>query len=146
MSQKSDRDLYHELSYYTLTHPSPAFIHQFIVDAFAAQQATAKTKPIRLAFALVGLYLHVEKGCTGRQVQQVHVRLARRRRSWPTFKLPKDRGDVTVADVLGAPPGPLRDAAIERWCRSVWNAYRENHEQVAKLLEEDAREVAGPSR
>jgi hypothetical protein len=136
----SDRDLYHKLSYYTLTHPDPAFIHQFIVDAFGAQQANARTKPIRLAFALLGLYLHIEKGYTGRQVQQAHTRLARTKRDWPTFKLPKDRGEVTVADVLAAPAGSDRDAAIERWCRSVWAAYRENHQQVARLFEEDSGE------
>ena len=138
MTEQLERDLYHNLSYYTLTHPQPGFIHQFIVDAFAAQRATTRTKPIRLAFALVGLYLHIEKGYTGRQVQQAHMRLARSKRTWPTFKLPEYRGDVTVSDVLAAQPGAERDAAIEKWCRSVWNAYRESHAQVAQLLEEDA--------
>jgi len=146
VSAQSERDLYHKLSYYTLTHTGPGFIHQLIVDAFAAQQATAKTKPIRLAFALIGLYLHIEKGYSGKQVQQVHTRLARNRRSWPAFKLPKDRGDVTVSDVLEAPPRPERDAAIERWSLSVWNAYRESHEQVSRLLEEDRGEVGSRSR
>jgi hypothetical protein len=145
MAEESERDLYHKLSYYTLTHPDPAFIHQLIVDAFGAQQANAKTKPIRLAFALIGLYLHVEKDYTGREVQQVHVRLARNRRSWPAFKLPKDRGGVTVSEVVAVPAGPERDAAIERWCRSVWDAFRESHEQVARLLEEEGVE-AGPRR
>lgn len=137
MSEQSERDLYHNLSYYTLTHTEPGFIHQLIVDAYGAQRATAKTKPIRLAFALIGLYLHIEQGYTGRQVQQAHVRLARGRRTWPAFKLPEHRGDVTVSDALAAPPGVERDAAIEKWCRSVWNAYRESHGQVAALLGED---------
>ena len=135
-TEQPERDLYHSLSYYTLTHPQPGFIHQLIVDAFGAQRATPKTKPIRLAFALVGLYLHIEKGYTGKQVQQVHMRLARDKRTWPTFKLPEYRGDVTVSDVLAAPPGAERDAAIEKWCRSVWNAYRASHAQVAGLLED----------
>ena len=48
---------YHELCYYTLTLGDPAFIHQHVVDAFAAQQADEQTKPIKVTFALVGLYL-----------------------------------------------------------------------------------------
>ena len=140
MTEQLERDLYHNLSYYTFTHPQPGFIHQLIVDAFGAQRATVKTKPIRLAFALIGLYLHIEKGYSGRQVQEAHMRLARGRRTWPTFKLPKYRGDVTVSDVLAAPPGPERDAAIETWCRSVWEAYREIHVQVVTLFEEGSAE------
>ncbi len=141
MTEESERDLYHNLSYYTLNHPGRAFIHQLIVDAFGAQHADTRTKPIRLAFALIGLHLHIEKGYTGKQVQQAHVRLARNRRSWPTFRLPKDRGPVTISEVLAAPPGPERDAAIERWSRSVWSAYRDVHEQVARLLEDDPGET-----
>ena len=140
MTEQPERDLYHNLSYYTLNHPQPGFVHQFIVDAFGAQRATAKTKPIRLAFALIGLYLHIEKEYAGRQVQQAHMRLARSKRTWPTFKLPEYRGDVNVSDVLAAPPGAERDAAIEKWCRSVWNAFRESHRQVARLFEEAAGE------
>jgi hypothetical protein len=66
-------DLYHELSCYTLAHPDPSFIHQHIVDAYTAQHARETTKPIALVFALIGLYLHVEKNFTGRQVQRFHM-------------------------------------------------------------------------
>jgi hypothetical protein len=43
-----------------------------IVDAFFVQTATSTTKSITLWFGLVGLYLYVEKGYTGRKVQQMH--------------------------------------------------------------------------
>lgn len=128
------RDAYDELCYYTLAHGKPEFIHQYIVDAFAAQTADEQTKPIKLTFALIGLYLHVEKQVSGREVQLVHMRLARKKRSWPSFALPHDRGAMTAADVLAAPPGPERDRAIDRWCASVWNAFRGNRETVAALL------------
>src|SRR3954453_23804420 len=75
----------HELSYYTLAHGALTFIHQHVVDAFAAQDADGDDKPIRLTFALVGLYLHVERGYTGRQVQLAHMALARQKRAWPKF-------------------------------------------------------------
>ena len=135
---KSEQDLYDELSYYTLAHPDPSFLHQLVVDAYGAQQAGADTKPIRLTFALIGLYLHLENGLSGKAVQQAHMRLARNKRPWPAFRLPADRGSIRVSDVLAAPPGPERDAAIERWRRSVWRAYKDSHEQVASLLEKDA--------
>jgi hypothetical protein len=64
-----EQEQYDELAYYTLAHPDPGFIHQNIVDAFAAQTATEADKPIKIAFALVGLYLCTVKGRTGRQAQ-----------------------------------------------------------------------------
>jgi hypothetical protein len=57
----SDEEAYHGLCCYTLAHGDPSFIHQHVVDAFAAQTADDRTKPIKLALALIGLYLHVER-------------------------------------------------------------------------------------
>ncbi len=122
-----------ELRAYTLSHPDPAFIHQHVVDGYAARHADASTKPMTLAFALIGLYFHVERGLTGREVQRIHMLLARRRRQWPTFALPQRRGDITVGDVLAASAGPERDARVEAWCASVWWAYCASHAAVAAL-------------
>src|SRR6186997_35548 len=94
----ADRAAYDELASYTLAHGDSAFIHQHVVDAFAAQHATEDSKPIGVAFALIGLYLHVERGRSGREVQQAHMRLGRQRREWPVFDLPATRGEVTIAD------------------------------------------------
>jgi hypothetical protein len=76
---KNDQDIYTELCYYTQAHGEAPFIHQHVVDAFAAQTAKENDKPIKLAFALVGLYLHV--------VSAVRLRL-------PTLwmRLPDPRG------------------------------------------------------
>jgi len=131
---RSEQDLFHKLSYYTLSHPDPSFIHQHIVDAFAAQRADGKTKRIALTFALVGLYLHLEKGYTGRRVQLAHMEMARTKRDWPAIELPDERGDVTVSDVLAAPPGAERDSMIDTWCASVWGAYKQSHAQIARLV------------
>lgn len=128
-----ERDDCDVLAAYTLTHGGPAFIHQHVVDACTAQYATAATKPIALTFALIGLFLHVERGLTGRQVQRAHMMLAKRSRSWPAFPLPDDRGSITAADVLAAPPGLERDRAIGAWCASVWAAYAEAAPAVAAL-------------
>lgn len=114
---------YHEICGYTMSLGDPAFIHQHVVDAFAAQTANAETKPIKLTFALIGLYLHLEQHFNGRDVQRAHVFLARAKRSWPTFTLPERLGSVTAHVVLARPVGPERRAAIDLWCAAVWEAF-----------------------
>jgi hypothetical protein len=131
---EQDKAVYEALSYYTLAHGDPAFIHQHVVDAFAAQHATEHSKPITVAFALVGLYLYIEKGFSGREVQQAHMRLAKRRREWPKFSFPADRGAVSVHDVMRAEPGRERDHVIEAWCASVWSTYSRARDQIAALV------------
>ncbi|HJT18571.1 MAG TPA: DUF5946 family protein [Thermoanaerobaculia bacterium] len=125
---------YDELAYYTLAHGDPAFIHQHIVDAWAAQTASESAKPIAIAFALAGLYLHCERKFTGRQVQLAHMKMAQRKREWPKFDLPANRGSMTAADVLKTEPGPERDQAIDRWAAAVWDAFRANRETIIAML------------
>ncbi len=132
----SEQDLYNELCCYTLNHAGALFVHQHVVDAFAAQHADDQTKPITLTFALVGLYLHVEKGFSGKEVQRAHMQLAREKRAWPPLALPRRRGSITVDDVMAAPAGPMRDRAIHEWCVSVWDAFAGNRDVVASLLRE----------
>lgn len=132
----SDQDAYHELAYYTLVHPDPAFIHQYIVDAYAAQHADEHSKPISIAFALAGLSLHLERGYSGKQVQQAHMWLARKKQPWPRFTPPTDRGAITVADVLRAAPGASRDEAIRHWAASVWAAWSASHDQAGRCMGE----------
>jgi hypothetical protein len=131
-----EQEAFDALCGYTLSRGDAEFIHQHVVDAFAAQHVDARTKPIKLTFALVGLYLLVEKGRTGKQVQQVHMLLGRRRNAWPKFTLPRTRGSVTVVGVMMEAEGAARDAAIYAWCKAVWDAFSDSGPLVAKLLEE----------
>jgi hypothetical protein len=135
-STQSRENAFHDLCYYTLNHGDPSFIHQHVVDAFAAQHADEQTKPMKLIFALVGLYLCVEKQFSGKSVQRVHMELARHKRPWPTLLLPSDRGSMTVDDVLAVPPGAERDKAIREWCVSVWEAFHSCREAVVGFLRE----------
>ena len=130
----SEREAYYELSCYTLAHADSRFIHQHIVDAFAAQTANEETKKITIAFALIGLYLYVEKDYTGKQVQMAHMKLAKHRREWPKFDLPEQRGKVRVADVLSKSVDSARDAMIREWCVSVWEAYRDSQSKIRDLF------------
>lgn len=126
------RGAYDEVYVYAMERPG--FFLQHVVDAFAVQTAGDDSKPIGILFGLVGLYLHVEKQFSGRQVQRVHMELGRRKREWPKVRLPEDRGNVTVADVLAELAGPARDTAIENWCRSVWEACTANRPTIVALL------------
>ena len=133
----SEQEAFHELCAYTLTHGDPQFIHQHVVDAYAAQHATPVSKPIGLTFALAGLYLHVEKSYTGRDVQLAHMKMARQKREWPKWTLPTNRGDITATQVLAASEGSERDDLIDAWCKSVWSAFAPaNRDTMIQLLAE----------
>lgn len=126
-------DLYNELAFYTLAHPDAAFIHQSVVDAYTAQNADDATKAMAVVFALIGLYLYLEKGYTGRMVQRAHMQLANRSKKWPSLPLPPERGEVRIEHVLAAEPGPVRDAMIRRWCDSVWQSWLPSRSAIVDI-------------
>lgn len=134
MAEKKDRELYNELQYYTLSHPDPDFIHQHAVNAFAAQTADENTRPITLIFALEGLYHYLEEGFTGKEVRDLHGMMAQHKMDWPEIKLPANRGNITVKDVLDKPEGPERDEMIRKWCEAVWEAYEGNRETILEVV------------
>jgi len=131
-----DNDRFNELAFYTLAHHDPNFIHQFAVDAFSAQNADESSKPICVVFALVGLYLHIEKGFTGKQVQRAHMHLANRSKIWPKLPISSERGDIRIDDVLNVDPGSDRDAMIDRWCASVWGSWIESRPIIMAIASE----------
>jgi hypothetical protein len=114
----------------------PGFILQHVGDAHMAQTLDANSKPIGVVVSLVGLYLHVEKGFSGGQVQQVHKTLAQQKRQWPAVPLPVQRGRLSAIDVMASPAGTERDAAIDRWCESVWAEYQASRDVIVRLLHE----------
>jgi len=129
----SEQELFDELCFYTLAHGDPAFIHENSADAWRAQHAGESTKPMAVIFAVMGLYLYIEKGFTGKQVQLAHMRMARRRRSWPDLPLPTMQANITVADVVAAEPGAPRDNMIHQWCAAVWETWHDSRPQIAAL-------------
>ncbi len=133
----TEEERYNELYCYTLEHRDPSFIHQNAVDAYACQNANESTNAIMIVFGLVGLYLYLEKGYSGKQVQKAHMQLAKRRKDWVRPQLPMERGTVSISDVVSAPPGKQRDALIREWCVSVWNAWREDRSQIVALVRDE---------
>lgn len=130
----SDQALFDELSFYTLARPRSEFVHQLAIDTFTAQHASEATKPMSLVFAVLGLYLHSERGFTGLQIQRVHMNLAPRRLAWPLLQLPARHADLTVADMLATEPGTERDAMIRRWCVAEWQFWTESRAAIAQML------------
>lgn len=127
------RDLYHTLSYYTLSLGDFYFIHQLAVDAYAAQHYGPRVKPIGITFALVGLYLVNERDYTGRQVQRVHMALAKKSKVWPSFRAPKEKAALTVQDVVRV-PDEQKQEMIKKWHVSVWDVWNSESELIAHLL------------
>jgi hypothetical protein len=129
------RQLYDELSAYTLTLHDLDFTHQLVVDVYQAQHPGEPAKPIGIAFALAGLCLVVEHNYTGKEVQKVHMRMARKKRAWPEFALPTENAATTVLDVVQSPDDRRRDM-IEKWSTSVWCIWRSEHHKVRALIRE----------
>ncbi len=86
------------------------------VDAHAAQHVGPDAPSIGPAFALIGLYLAVERGLSGPQVRETHHLLATPKREWPRFEPPLTAWPVTVRDVAAPRRGSIRPA---RRCHSA---------------------------
>jgi hypothetical protein len=131
--QTPEQALFDELCFYTLAHPDPAFLHENSADAWRAQHADEATKPMTVVFAVIGLYLYLEKGFTGRQVQLAHMRMAKHRKAWAGLPLPTRQASVGVRDVVAAPPGAERDAMIHNWCVAVWETWQPAREAIKQI-------------
>jgi hypothetical protein len=127
--------LYGQLSVFTLSLRDKDFIHQLIVDTYAAQHSGPKVKPIDTAFALIGIYLTFEKDYTGKQVQRTHMFLGKKRTAWPRFNLPQNKSTLTVLDVLQSQESQY-EAMIRKWGKSVWKMWQPEHENVREFVEQ----------
>ncbi len=136
---RSCQQMCDELYAYTLTLGDSEFIHQHVVDAYAAQHSTADTKPINQCAALIGLYLFAERSYTGRQVQQAHMALGNKMKQWKLFELPGQRALLTVVDPLHDEQGSKRDERIKQWARAVWAMWSEHHSVVESWARERLR-------
>lgn len=132
-ASRACRELYLTTIYTLSLEREEYFIHQIVVDAYAAQHASSKMKPITVTFALIGLYLVFEKGYTGRQAQLAHMQLGKHRVAWPRFNAPEGKATLTVRDVLQSGE-PNYQAMIKKWGKSVWDVWKPEHGRVAALI------------
>ena len=125
--------LFSDLSCYTVSKQDEEFIHQYAVDAYEAQHAGGKTRNITVIFGLIGLYLALEKGYTGKQVQQAHQQIARVQKDWPRLKPPSRPAFLTVMDVLKVPDGLEKDAMIRQWMATIWASWADRQVWVREI-------------
>jgi hypothetical protein len=128
--------LFSDLSCYTVAKQDPAFIHQHAVDAYEAQHAGGPARNITVALGLIGLYLALEKGFTGRQVQLAHMKIAEARKDWPRLEPPSRPAGITVKDVLAAGTDAEKDARIRQWMAAVWESWADRQAWVRSTTDE----------
>jgi hypothetical protein len=83
--------LFSDLSWYTIAKQDTEFIHQHAVGSYETQHAGEPTRNITVAFGLIGLYLALEKGYTGKQVQRAHMQIAKAGRTGRGWSRPRSR-------------------------------------------------------
>lgn len=118
-------DLFNQLADRTFAFQHPDFHHQLSVDAYGAQHADGVSRNIITAYALIGLYLALEKNYTGRQVQHVHSIIPKQ--SWEKLEPPATTGTLTVQDVLKATTEEELYAAMKKWAQAVWDSWSAHH-------------------
>lgn len=126
--------MYYNLTCWTLVQGDQKFIHQHAVDAYAAQHSGEKTRPITTWFALIGLFLALERGYSGRRIQQGHEKIGNRKWEWPRVPPPKHPGDLTVMNVISA-RNAGREEMLMRWAASVWKSWAYIHQQVRETTD-----------
>ncbi len=132
------KQLYNKISAYTVSLQDKDFLHQLVVDTYAAQHVGAKMKSIMITFALIGLYLTFEHNYTGKQVQKAHMLLANQSKEWLSFILPKEKAPITVLSVIQSPDN-MKQGMIKKWGRAVWDIWQPEHETIAALVKKYLR-------
>jgi hypothetical protein len=121
--------LFSQLSAYTNSLGDAEFSHQHVVDAYGAQHVGVSTKKVVPTMTLVGLYLMLEHGYTGKQVQRAHMAIADQTKDWPDFNRPTDLASMTILDVLKVPDAQ-KNEILHTWCKAVWESWKSEREKV----------------
>ncbi len=106
-------------------------VHRLTVDAYMAQHPDNAEQDRRqrqsVAVHLYALFLAIEGALPPPQVTEEMGRLTRQRPNWPLLSAPLAPHWLTVADVVGATDLTEHTARVERWARSVWDAWEAHH-------------------
>jgi hypothetical protein len=115
--------------------------HRLTVDAYACQHAPGQSPKSVGAHLLSLHYAFAAEASPGRGLARMRA-FAEGRRAYPRLEPPASRGAMTVADVAGAADDDEHERLVERWARSVWEAWAGHHATVALW----ARELPGMIR
>ena len=105
-----------------------------VIDAYAVQH---HGKPERRAIQsvnahLVALYLQLEIGYTGAQVNVPLQRVLKLANEFEWLEPPTPNGTLTIADVLTAVTPQEQANAIENYARDIWRAWQVHRVTVVK--------------
>jgi hypothetical protein len=106
-------------------------VHRLFVDAYAAQHPQRYCISFKsLAAHLAHLCWSLEQGGSRALPSEAIRRWVERHPHLEKPALPGFRGELTIADVAGAPGPAEHHQAVERWSRSVWVAHGGLHPTV----------------
>ncbi len=105
-----------------------------VIDAYAVQHhGIAERRAIQSVNAhWVALYLQLEKGFTGEQVNVALQRVLKFANEFVWLEPPTPNGTMTIADVLKAGNPEQQANAIENYARDIWNAWQGHRATVLK--------------
>lgn len=121
-------------------YENPALManHQLTVDAYALQHpgdGHAERAARRSVYLhLIGLCAVLERELPPYRATRLIKKVAESGFEPQWFEPPVELGEVTVADVHDAGPAEHLEA-VERWARSVWQAWFPHHAEIRRRLE-----------
>ena len=123
--------LYGEALARAYNDPACRDVLQLVVDAYACQHPG---EPGRRSAQSVGIHLMtlcmvLEDGADPRDGPKLHRRMVERP-SFTWLEPPRERGDVTVAALLGASTSAAYVEVAWAWARATWQAWRAHHDTV----------------
>lgn len=128
--------LFDEVLAFEYSDPSCGAVHLFSVDCYALQHSEAH-RPYSNAFHLLrlGWFFERDKNPKLGKTDLEFKRYAKNLRDFPYLAPPKDRGGITVADIVGCKNPEAHEAAVRQWAQSVWQAWRAHHGWVRQKLD-----------
>lgn len=113
---------------------------RLIVDCYSVQHDKYILSGRSLAAHLTGVCIALERGGDPSLLRALQQWLSRTR-ELAKPAVPARRGEVTINDVIAAPPEE-RHAAVLRWAASAWEAWQE-HQPLARTWIASAQERRG---
>jgi hypothetical protein len=109
-------------------------VHRLTVDTYGAQHPGPESPRAARAMAghLIGLHLWVERGVEPRRVARELGRSVADPSALHWLEPPDPEGQISILSVQGAPTIETHTARVERWARSVWEAWAGHHEIIRR--------------
>ena len=98
-----------------------------------------------VAVHLIGLYAVFERGCVPSRATRVVQRAANQKLEYVWLDPPSSRGTATIVDAHHAVDPGEHAERIERWAKSVWNAWQLHHPTVRRWAERCFHSAAASS-